>query len=50
MIIPGLLQTEKYARLIITAAFPELREPQIERLVQSRIERSPCSKETIRPA
>lgn len=39
MMIPGLLQIEEYARLIITVAFPDLRDLQIDRLVQLRMER-----------
>ncbi len=39
MTIPGLLQVERYAQLIIARALPDLRADQIERLVALRMER-----------
>jgi transcriptional regulator with XRE-family HTH domain len=38
-LVPGLLQTEDYARAIITADNPDVREEEISRRVQLRIER-----------
>jgi transcriptional regulator with XRE-family HTH domain len=37
--VPGLLQVERYARLVITRALPHLRGDQIERLVALRMKR-----------
>jgi hypothetical protein len=39
LVVPGLLQVEDYARLIISAIFPELRRERIERLVELRTTR-----------
>jgi transcriptional regulator with XRE-family HTH domain len=47
--VPGLLQVERYARLVITRALPHLRDDQIERLVALRMERGALLRATDPP-
>ena len=37
LVIPGLLQTDDYARLLLRAIFPDVPQPRIERLVELRM-------------
>ena len=39
MLIPGLLQTEEYARAVLAAAHPASPEDEVERLVSARMDR-----------
>ncbi|RJO79295.1 XRE family transcriptional regulator [Nocardia panacis] len=48
-LVPGLLQTERYARTPITAGFPEQSPSEIERLVQLRIKRQSLITRSVAP-
>nr|WP_273474184.1 helix-turn-helix transcriptional regulator [Nocardiopsis sinuspersici] len=37
--VPGLLQTENYARVIVGSSFPPLAEPEVEQRLQGRLQR-----------
>ncbi|MFD3926520.1 helix-turn-helix domain-containing protein [Streptomyces sp. NPDC058614] len=50
MLVPGLLQTEDYARAIITQMRMELSPPQVEALVKVRMERQSSRLDGERPA
>ena len=39
LLIPGLLQTEEYARAVLAAAHPASPEDEVERLVSARMDR-----------
>ena len=47
--VPGILQTERYARAVLSAAFPPVSEDERDRLVVTRLERSSILDDAVTP-
>jgi transcriptional regulator with XRE-family HTH domain len=47
--VPGILQTERYARAVLSAAFPPVSEEECDRLVVTRLERSRILDSSVSP-
>ncbi|SCD80955.1 helix-turn-helix domain-containing protein [Streptomyces sp. PpalLS-921] len=47
--VPGILQTEKYARAVLSTAFPPVSEEECDRLVVTRLERAKILENPVQP-
>lgn len=47
--VPGILQTEKYARTVLSSSFPPVSEAECDRLVVTRLERSKILEDPVTP-